>query len=200
MTRKQKHHGVAAILLVAAMMMAGCGPRIFVKPPAEPLWGQQTRAWYAELSKQAQTGDWLVIRGYKKGDHGVVAATNIPLSHVALLDLDKQLVIESNAEGVHKTPLRDFVHHAHRVLLIRPRWWTKERGVEAIKLGHTLVGRPYDWGGLIGAGSKDSYYCSELAVHVYHKHVTPKEHLPRVLEPGQLFLWGQVLWDSRPRN
>ncbi len=200
MTAKLKSPVMIATLLVGAMMFAGCGPRILVKPPAEPLWSKQTQAWYAELRKQAQNGDWLVIRGYKQGDHGVVAATNIPLSHVALLDLDQKLVIESNAKGVHKTPLRDFVHHAHRVLLIRPRWWTEKRGVEALQIGHSLVGKSYDWGGLIGVGSKDSYYCSELAVHVYHKHVTPQEHLPRVIEPGQMFLWGKVLWDSRPRN
>ena len=191
---------LSALLLLATMLLISCGPRIVVKPPAEPLWSQQSKAWYAEVRKQGQSGDWLVIRGYKQGDHGVVAVTNIPLSHAALLDLNAQVVIESDATGVHRTPLGKFIHHAHRVLLIRPRWWTKERGSEAMKLAHSLVGKPYDWGGLVGVGSKDSYYCSELAVHVYHKHITPEEHLPRVIEPGQMFLWGKVLWDSRPRN
>ena len=62
-------------------------------------------------------GDWLVIRGYKKADDFIVAATQMLLSHAAVLDLENLQVIESIASGVKTAELDYFIDHAHRVLL-----------------------------------------------------------------------------------
>lgn len=99
------------------------------------------------------------------------------------------------------TPLRDFVDKAHRLLLIRPIWAEKPgAGDEAVKIARKLVGMPYDFLGTVGLDNPHAYYCSELAVAVYKKYITKEDKLPKVIEPGQMYLWGTILYDSRPRS
>ena len=88
---------------------------------------------------------------------------------------------------------------SHRVLVIRPRWWTAETGVKAVEFARSKVGSKYDFGGILGSGRSDRWYCSELCVYAYQEHHQPIDHLPKVIEPGQLYLWGKVLYDSLPR-
>jgi hypothetical protein len=44
------------------------------------------------------------------------------------------------------------------------------------------------------------YYCTELAVDIYKPWHGPEDHLPRLIEPGQLYLWGRILYDSLERD
>ncbi len=182
------------------MLTTACGHRLIIKPPPEPQRTEQTEAWTKLVTETAADGDWLVVRGYNGFDNLVVATTNLPLSHAALFDKASGQVIEAVASGVRKRPLRDFVHSVHRLLIIRPKWWTDKRGVRAVRAAAKLVGKPYDFLGTVGGGSKDRYYCSELVVHVYKKHHSENERIPRVIEPGQMFLWGSILHDTGTRD
>jgi hypothetical protein len=187
------------LAFIVLILTVGCGPAIILDvPPAEER-AQQNKIWLEALRATARPGDWLVIRGYKAVDNLVVAATNMPLSHAAVYDQKGDQVIEAVGEGVRATSLEAFVDHAHRVLLIRPRWWTPERGDEAAAFAQGAVGDGYDFLGTVGAGTAGRYYCSELCVEAYRAHHVDKDHLPRVMEPGQMFLWGQVLHDTGPR-
>ncbi len=188
---------------LAALLLAltGCGgPPLHVEPPPATVRGPQTEAWLTQIRASALPGDWLVIRGYKAADDLVVAATNIPLSHAAVIDVRADEVIESIAEGVRVTPLRDFVDHAHRVLLVRPKWSQGVRPLKALERARAAVGKGYDFSGLVGLSAKDRYYCSELAMYAWQPFMGPNEHVPRVIEPGQMYLWGRVLYDSGSRN
>ena len=73
------------------------------------------------------------------------------------------------------------------------------RGDEAAAFAQGAVGDGYDFLGTVGAGTAGRYYCSELCVEAYRAHHVDKDHLPRVMGPGQMFLWGQVLHDTGPR-
>jgi len=68
--------------------------------------------------------------------------------------------------------------------------------------GHAeaLVGRAYDYLGTISFSPSGRYYCSELAVAVYNCWHDPSEAFPKVIKPGELYLYGAILYDSKPRS
>jgi uncharacterized protein YycO len=188
-----------AIAFILLLTTTACGPTILLKKPPVEQRAKQNVVWLEDLRHVARDGDWLVTRGYKAVDNLVVAATNIPLSHAAIYDYDNQQVIEAAGAGVHTTPLATFIDGAHRVLVIRPRWWTPERGTQAVSFALEAIGKGYDFLGTVGGGSSDRYYCSELCIAAYGEHQVEKDHLPRVMEPGQMYLWGRVIHDTGPR-
>lgn len=144
-------------------------------------------------------GDWLVIRGYKPTDDMIAALVNAPISHVGILDFERRQVIEADATGIHATVLEEFVDHSHRLILVRPIW--SDLGRErALEKARGLIGRSYDFLGLVGADVPNRYYCSELAIRAYAEFQRPYHEVPRVIEPAHLYLWGTVLYDSRPRH
>jgi hypothetical protein len=192
------------ILLLLPIIFLGflfaCISKPFVSPPPDEVRKEQNQKILSALMNLGQNGDWLVTRGYKTGDHMVVHATATPISHAALLDMDHGRVIEAETAGVHTTDLEKFVDKSHRVLLIRPVWSEGDRGNQAVKEAMKLLGKKYDLPGTLGINMSDAYYCSELCIYVYRNYQTEKDELPHVIEPGQLYLWGTVLYDSRPRR
>lgn len=183
-------------LAAALLLLAGCSRPIVVVPPAEQVRAERSRQLLAVVHSLGQDGDWLVVRGYHATDHLVSAVTNAPFSHVAMLDLEREQVIEADRTGVHATPLAAFAPRCHRLLLVRPKWADATRGREALVRVRALVGRPYDFSGLAGVDVPDRYYCSELAVAGYRPWVKAGDHVPPVIPPAQMHFWGRILWDS----
>ena len=130
----------------------------------------------------------------------VANATNIPISHVGIYDQKRGQVIEAESQGVHATDLSEFVDKAHRLIVIRPRWSTPQTRHEAVLRARSVIGKDYDYLGTIGFNNPSRYYCSELAVEIYKPWHRPEERLPAVVKPGELYLWGQILYDSLPRD
>lgn len=188
---------VGAIVLL--LPLAGC-VHVVVHPPDEPLRSEQTDAWLTEVVAVARTGDWIVLRGYHASDHVVATATNYPLSHVAIIDQERGEVIEAVGSGVQTRALRERIHEAHRVVILRPRWWTAKHGGEAVIRARALIGEGYDFLGTIGAGSDERYYCSELAIHVYAEYHDATEDFPSVIKPADMFRYGDVTYDSDSRD
>jgi hypothetical protein len=188
-----------AILMLLSLMGA-CGVRVVVKPPPEPVRTEQTDTWLKAVQAKAQDGDWLVLRGYHDTDDLVAAATNFPLSHAVVVDRTRGEIIEAVGAGVGTMTLRKRIHEAHRVVLVRPKWWTEERGKAAVKFARSKIGASYDFLGTVGAGHKERYYCTELAKDGYNDHIDRDEHFPTVLEPGHMMLYGTILFDSGARN
>ena len=171
-----------------------------MKPPPAEIRAAQTEKWLQDIRAIAKPGHWLVIRGYKDSDNFIVMHTNIPLSHVAVYDPENDQVIEAILKGVVTHTLEYFVNHSHRVLIIEPKWWTATQGEAAVVEARELIGRSYDVTGLVGIDSDKNFYCSELAFHLYREQHSDHEHIPRVIEPGQMYLWGKILWDSGTRD
>jgi len=184
-------------ILLLTFLMGGCTAPIVVHPPKDRE-AREARA-LGEVRRLGQPGDWLVIRGYHTTDNLVSALTHAPFSHVAVLDPERGQVLEAEGKGLHTTPLADFMKKAHRLILMRPLWaTTPERQRAAVEKARSLVGRPYDFTGLVGLNVADRYYCSELAVAVYAPHASRKDHLPLVIPPADMHYWATVLWDSGP--
>ncbi len=186
--------------LAGVALAGGCATSIVQAPPAEEVRGVQSAAILERVKASGRSGDWLVIRGYHNTDHLVAAATNSPFTHAAVLDLERGEVIEAEAQGVHTSKLADFVHKAHRLLVIRPAWSDARSGPLALDSARLLVGKKYDFLGTVGLGHPDRYYCTELAVAVYRPFMRDKVVLPPVIEPGQLYYWGKVIYDSGSRD
>ena len=189
------------IPLLPALVFLGCGgPRSHVEPPPPEIRAAQTDEWMARVQAVGQAGDWLVIRGYKPADDVVVAATNAPLSHAAVLDLDRGEVVEALADGVVVNELRHFLHHAHRVQLIRPRWASAVNGRVALERARGVIGKGYDFSGLVGLSVEDRFYCSELCVYAWTPFKDDSEQIPRIIEPAGMDRWGTILFDSGSRD
>jgi Permuted papain-like amidase enzyme, YaeF/YiiX, C92 family len=185
--------------LVMAATLAGCSATHFAEtPPGAAIRDSRDAAALQAVRDLGRDGDWLVIRGYHLRDDLVASLTNKPFSHAAVLDKANDRVIEAEPEaaGVHFTPLAEFVARSHRLLLIRPVWSDGASAEAALKKAREVVGKPYDFLGLIGVGVPDRYYCSSLAIEVYRPYIRPDDQVPRPVEPGQLMYWGRVLYDS----
>jgi uncharacterized protein YycO len=151
------------------------------------------------LREFGRNGDWLVARGYHVTDNMVASLTNMPFSHAAVLDRDSDQVIEAESVGVHTTPLAQFVAKSQRVMLVRPVWADASNAMAATVKARSLVGRPYDFLGLVGVSVPDEYYCSELAIEIYRPFVRREDIIPRPVAPGQLHYWGRIVFDSGAR-
>ncbi len=184
---------------VVMLVCAGCAHPAATLKPAADLRAAQNQRIIEAVTSLGRDGDWLVVRGYKPTDDLIAGLVNAPISHVGLLDLGRRQVIEADSSGVHATPLESFVDHSHRLILVRPIW-SEEGRQAALGKARALVGKPYDFLGLVGLDVPERYYCSELAIRVYADFQRECHDIPRVIEPGFLYLWGSILFDSRPRH
>jgi len=108
-------------------------------------------------------------------------------------------VIEAIGKGVVVTGLRKFLRESHRLLLIEPRGWTRERGKEFLARARGQLGKKYDYLGAVGLPVNTRWYCSELAA--WSAKIRVDRHGPKhVLHPRQMHRYGKVLFDTRQRD
>lgn len=188
------------IFFLVLFTLSGCLARITVNIPDPELHEIQNEKIIESIMAQATTGDWLVTRGYHATDNLVANATATPITHVAVYNAEKKFVIEAEGKGVHTSSLHDFVNKSYRVLIIRPRWKNDDNKDAAFAKAEQLVGKNYDFLGTIGFNYPNKYYCSELAVEIYKDWHRPIEKFPKVIKPGELYLYGKILYDSLPRE
>jgi len=188
------------LLICLVIILTGCLARQRVVKQDNELHLIQNRKIEQSVIEKAKTGDWLVIRGYHNSDHFVTTATGIPISHVGIFNQELNQVIEADGEGIHTTPLDKFVDNSYRLLIIRPRWRTETNAQTAWEKASQLVGKDYDALGIIGFDDPDKYYCSELAVYIYKQWHSKNEKFPTIIKPGELYLYGNILYDSLPRD
>jgi hypothetical protein len=177
-------------------MAGGCATQVVVAPPDSATREEREARALEAVRELGHDGDWLVIRGYHASDNLVAGLTNKPFSHAAVVDLSHDRVIEAESAGVHYTPLAEFVAKSHRLMLVRPVWSDTPHAAAAIAKARSVVGRPYDFLGLVGVDMPDRYYCSGLAIEIYRPYIRADDLVPRPVEPGQLHYWGRILYDS----
>ena len=183
---------VLVLILAAALMASGCA----VKPIQRQT--QPVENNIGPVRAVIENGDWVVIRGVTGPDNFIGTVTNMPFSHASVYDLENDEVIEADSHGVHRTSLEDYLGSASRIWILKPVWATEETRPLAVSRARSLLGRPYDYTGLIGLGLDDSYYCSELAVSVWRPYMgeAGTSPIPLVISPGRLHHWGKVVYDS----
>ena len=148
-----------------------------------------------------KNGDWLVIRGIKEADNFISVATNMPFSHAAIYDKENNLVIESDSSGVHTTNFDEFLAKSYRLLVVRPMWANETTTPIAVKNAREMIGKKYNYTGLIGIDFPDSYYCTQVAIESYRPFIDENSTInpiPQVISPGRMHHWGRVVYDSGP--
>lgn len=191
---------LGSILIGIIFLLQGCLARTIVKKAEDEEHIKQDSLIINSILKTAKPGDWLVIRGYHVSDNIVSNATGVPLSHVGILDYNNKEVIEAEGKGIHISTLKDFVNKSYRLLIIRLRWHNDSTGNIAVENAKQLIGKTYDFTGTIGINSSNKYYCTELALFIYSSWFNEKEKFPKVIKPGELYLYGTILYDSKPRD
>jgi uncharacterized protein YycO len=189
-----------SLLGIAALLLCSCVARPTVEKLDAKVQLKQDEEIEQKIITVAGTGDWLVTRGYHATDNLVVNGTGVPLSHVGLFNAESKQVIEAEGVGVHFTDLKEFVSKSYRLLIVRPRWRSEDNAAKAWENAQRLVGKEYDFLGTVGFNFPERYYCSELAVRVYSDWFSGKERFPGVIKPGELYLYGRVMYDSLPRD
>ncbi len=188
------------ILLSIFLILSGCLARPVIVKTDDESHTRQSLEIEQSVLQTAKTGDWLVIRGYRATDNLVSYATGLPISHAGIYDAESRQIIEAEAQGVHISTLQEFVDKSYRLLIIRPRWRSNENAGLAWNNARRLVGSDYDLLGTLGFNYPSKYYCSELAVSVYKQWYSGKEKFPKIIKPGELYLYGEILYDSLPRD
>ncbi|THB76768.1 MAG: hypothetical protein D6B25_08985 [Desulfobulbaceae bacterium] len=186
--------------IIIVLSLSGCLGRPSVERKDERLHKQQNAIILHALLEVARTGDWLVTRGYHSTDSLVSNVTGIPISHVGIINTTTNQVIEAEGSGVHLSDLYDFIDKSYRLLIIRPRWQSPENMMLAWLEAEKLVGKDYDFLGTIGFDYPHRYYCSELAIAIYQQWFIGNERFPQVIKPGELYLYGTIMYDSLPRD
>lgn len=190
---------VVLLSMLVTLTASGCAATSGLKRKMGPEFKVETHSWIHAIHQLGGNGKWLVTRGYHTGDDAVALATNSPLTHAAVLDVDRQEVVEAIGEGVIVTKLDKFLHEAHRMQIIEPKGWNATLGKEAVAKARSKVGQGYDFLGLIGLPSKERWYCSELAAWSVGVKVDKNGPL-RVIHPRNMHRYGSVLFDSLGRD
>ncbi len=161
----------------------------------------QNKEFYKNIIANIKHGDWLITRGYHISDQIVSTATWSDFSHVVIYDSLKNQVVEAEGQGIHTTPLKEFVDKSHQLVLIRPKWAVSSQvRSEAVKNALDKIGKKYDFLGTVGINDSERWYCSELAVYAYKKWFAPEDKMPLVLLPSEMTDWGSVVYDSGARD
>lgn len=187
-------------LVSATAALAGCGASVMVHRPADHQVDHAiTDLWVADLLRTAHDGDWLLSRSYSgQGDAIVLLTTGEELSHAAMLDVTHGTVIESIASGVREIPLAQFVDRNRHVIAVRPTA-PPVAGALAVARARAQLGAGFDIAGMLGFGSDDRFYCSEL---VYWASGLQEQDPDRelVITPGELLDYGAVVYWSGERD
>ena len=164
-----------------------------------PKFETEVQSWQDVIESKGGNGMWLVCRSYRRGDDLVAISTFSSYSHVGILDHKKGEVIESLWGGNVITPLNEFLHLSHRVVLVQPKGWTPEKGDEALARARGQIGEKYDFCGLIGLPSTKRWYCSELAAWSWGRE-SDRFGPWYVIHPRRHLKMGSILFESGARN
>jgi len=187
----------AAVALLIPFLLPSCAAvHCRECPPEAGTKATMNRAALEAIQQLGSDGDWLVVRKYHHTDNFIATVRNAPLSHAAVLDLKNQRVVEATAMGTHVTPLAELIADSHRLLLIRPKWANPANREAAVERATALVGKKYDFLGLLGGNVKDRYYCSELALTIYQPFQKRDDIIPHPVAPDQLYFYGRILYDT----
>jgi uncharacterized protein YycO len=190
-----------SIIIVLALLLVSCFGRGYLKSPPLAKANQQNRTLLIGIKAHGRNGDWVLVRGYTQVADIIADITGGLFSHVGILDKNLNQVIESNHTGVHATPLAAFASEQYRIMIIRPKWRKSAKiGRAVTECARKLIGKPYDFTGLIGLPMPDKYYCTELVTNVYKPYMTPDDKMPAVIPPISVLNWGRIIYDSGNRE
>ena len=193
----------AFALLVCASALpgaAGCDRSAVISRPKEKKLDTAYDALFLqELHGKLEDGDIVLRRGYAVlSDMITLVTPGMQMSHAALYDATKDVVIEAVDGGVREHPLEGYVRGSHRLVVVRAKA-SKEEKRAAVVQARGAIGTGFDYLGFVGVDDPERFYCSELVAWAYHA----KERGLKtndVIAPGELLMLGDVVYDSGERG
>lgn len=159
-----------------------------------------TQLWTDDIERVAQDGDWILSRSYYMTSDAIATFTGgEDLSHASIYDAKKHTVIESIGSGVREIPLAQLVGRNAHLIVVRPSHMSANERSHAVERARTRLGAEFDMGGLIGFGSPDKVYCSELVWWSSQMEQRTGIH-ERVITPSDLIKYGEVVYWSGERD
>ena len=194
-----------AALVLAAGFAAGCSPTqvksVMVHRPADLTADHAvSEMWATEIRTTARDGDWLLSRSYYAvGDAIAVVTRGEDLSHAAIYDAKRDIVVESIGSGVREVSLVAFLKRNHYVIVVRPANMTAADQAFALARAKTKIGLPFDMRGMFGFDNPDAWYCSEL-VYWASQTAARSGTSETVVTPSDLMKYGEVIYWSGKRD
>src|SRR6185503_21068784 len=93
-------------------------------------------------------------------------------------------------------PLENLLARNHVVIVVRPTGLTQEQRLASVQRARSAVGAKFDFTGMLGAGSDDRFYCSELVLWASQLEGTAGA----VVTPSELVQHGEVVYYSGARS
>jgi uncharacterized protein YycO len=194
---------LAAVALLLVASLTGCHePHSFmVKRPENQVADKAvTQLWADDIKRVAQDGDWLLTRGYfATSDVISLLTSGEDVSHASIYDAKKGTVIEAVGAGVREVTLEELLHRNHHIIVVRPTNMTAAERAHAVTRARSRLGQEFDKGGMIGLGTNDKVYCSELVWWASQSELHDDVH-ERVITPTELMKYSTVVYWSGERT
>ncbi len=198
-----KRLALSVAALVTAIFAVGCGePKsVLLKRPAnKEADAAVTQLWAHDIKNVAQDGDWILSRGYYMTSDAISAfTTGEDLSHASIYDAKRGTIIESVGSGVREIPLDQLIQRNAHLIVVRPSGMTTAERTRSVERARSRMGQKFDKLGLIGRGSEDKVYCSELLWWAAQMELRTGDH-QTVITPSELMEYGEVVYWSGERN
>ena len=195
----QDMHNVRSILAALVLLAPGCASgSLVVEKPADQATNQAVTAlWARDVRRTAQTGDWILSRSYSKTADFIAGVTfGESLSHASIYDAERGTIIEALQPVVREVPLENLLARNHVVIVVRPAGLTQEQRLASVARARSVVGARFDFTGMLGAGSDDRFYCSELVLWASEREGAAGA----VVTPSELVQHGEVVYYSGARS
>ena len=198
-----KRLALSVAALVTAVFAVGCGePKsVLLKRPAnKEADAAVTQLWDQDIKRVAQDGDWILSRGYYMTSDAISTFTRgEDLSHASIYDAKRGTIIESVGSGVREIPLDKLIQRNAHLIVVRPSGMTAAERTRSVERARSRMGQKFDNLGLIGLGSEDKVYCSELLWWAAQMEMRTGDH-QTVITPSELMEYGEVVYWSGERD
>jgi len=184
-------------LAVLLLVLASCGGSVVhTRPDKLDADDAVTALWAAEIRSHARHGDWMLSRSYSfTGDLIAFGTLGESLSHAAMYDAERDLIIEATTPAVAEISLEKFLHRNRYVILVRPSGMTTAQRGAMVRNARAVVGHPFDYLSMLGLLNRPgNFYCTELLLWAAGMEQG------RIVAPGELFEKGEVIYVSGVRE
>ncbi len=194
---------LSLLLAVAVCSLVGCAePKsVLLKRPQNPETDAAvTQLWAGDIKRVAQDGDWVLSRGYYMTSDAISTVVGgEDISHASIYDGKRGTIIEAVGSGVREIPVEKLLERNAHIIIVRPSGMTEVQRTRSVERARSRVGQPFDNLGMIGFGSEDKVYCSELVWWASQVEQRTGAH-ERVITPQELMEYGPVVYWSGERD
>jgi len=194
---------LALVVALAVSSLVGCAePKsVLLKRPVNPdTDAAVTQLWTGDIKRVAQDGDWVLSRGYYLTSDAISKVVGgEDISHASIYDAKRGTIIESVGSGVREIPLDKLIQRNAHIIVVRPSGMTEAQRTRSVERARSRIGQEFDKLGMIGLGSEDKVYCSELVWWASQVELRTGAH-ETVITPNELMEYGQVVYWSGERD